>query len=187
MLSDANSSFYTLLGRVAKLVQIAGSHESHVYFFLPSKVNVCFYIAQYPVRWIGQSALYFLPPPPPRQTCSFRHQLDFSGKHSSHAAITHNDYSLKLPPLSIARYSFIQLSELERHGKNEKVQTSKRCQRGFEHKTSRLRVRHSTSELLFSNDFKYRPGMLIVACIRDATSSSMGSSPCLTSLPNNST
>ena len=29
---------------------------------------------------------------PPWQTCSFRHQLGFSGRHSSYAAITHNDY-----------------------------------------------------------------------------------------------
>ena len=49
-----------------------------------------FYIAQYPVRWTAQSALPFLPPPP-WQTCSFRHQLGFSGKHSSHAAIMRND------------------------------------------------------------------------------------------------
>ena len=47
-----------------------------------------FYIAQYPVRWTAQSALIFCPP---WQTCSFRHQLGFSGKHSSHAAIARND------------------------------------------------------------------------------------------------
>ena len=60
----------------------------------------------------------------PWQTCSFRHQLGFSGKHSSHAAITHNDYSLTFPPT--ARYSFIQLSELGRRGENKNAQTSKR-------------------------------------------------------------
>ena len=27
------------------------------------KVKVCFYIAQHPVRWTAQSALYFMPPP----------------------------------------------------------------------------------------------------------------------------
>ena len=47
-----------------------------------------FYIAQYPVRWTAQSALHFCPP---WQTCSFRHQLGFSGKHSSDAAITRKD------------------------------------------------------------------------------------------------
>ena len=46
------------------------------------------YIAQYPVRWPLKAPYTFCPP---WQTCSFRHQLDFSGKHSSHAAITRND------------------------------------------------------------------------------------------------
>ena len=49
-----------------------------------------FYIAQYPVHWTTQSALHFIP----WHTCSFRHQLYFSGKDSSVAAITREDYSL---------------------------------------------------------------------------------------------
>ena len=57
------------------------------------------------------------------------------------------DYSLTFPPLSIARYSFIQLSRLRRREVNENAQTSKRKQRGFEPGLSRLRVRHSTIEL----------------------------------------
>ena len=70
----------------------------------------------YPVRWTAQRALYVLPP---WQTCSFRHQLGFSGKHSSDAVITRKflratTKSLPFLPLSIARYSFIQLSQLER-------------------------------------------------------------------------
>ena len=36
-----------------------------------------------------------------------------------------NDYSLTFPPLSIARYSFIQLSRLRRREENETAQTSK--------------------------------------------------------------
>ena len=56
------------------------------------------------------------------KTCSFRHQLDFYGKHSSHAAITLEDYSFTVPPLSIARYSLIQLTELGRCGENENSQ-----------------------------------------------------------------
>ena len=39
-----------------------------------------------------------------------RHQIDFSGKHSSPAAIMYEDYSLIFPPPSMARYSFIQLN-----------------------------------------------------------------------------
>ena len=50
--------------------------------------------------------------------------FSFSGKHSSHTAITREDYSLTFPPLSIVRYSFIQLSELGHRGENENVQTS---------------------------------------------------------------
>ena len=54
------------------------------------KVKVVFvYIAQYPVRWTAQSALHFFCLP--WQTCSFRHQLGFSGKHSSDAAIMRKD------------------------------------------------------------------------------------------------
>ena len=37
-----------------------------------------------------------------------------------------NDYTLTFPPLSIARYSFIQLSRLRRREVNENAQTSKR-------------------------------------------------------------
>ena len=37
-----------------------------------------------------------------------------------------NDYSLTFPPLSVARYSFIQLSRLRRREENENAQTSKR-------------------------------------------------------------
>ena len=90
-------------------------------------IKICFYIDPYPVRWTAKSALHVTR----WQTCSFWHQLDFSWKHYSHAAITRNDYSLTFPPLPIARYSFIQLCELERHGENGNVQTSKRYQRGI--------------------------------------------------------
>ena len=58
------------------------------------KSKVCFYIAQYPARYIAQSALHLCLHFNPWQTCSFRHQLDFSGKHTGHAAITREDYSL---------------------------------------------------------------------------------------------
>ena len=78
------------------------------------------------------------------QTCSFRHQLDFSGKHSSHAAIRREDYTFTFPPPPIAIYSFIQMSGLGHRGENENALTLKRLQREFEHG---LRVRHSTTEL----------------------------------------
>ena len=64
-------------------------------------------------------------PPPPRQTCSFQRQLDFSGKHSATFQLLHEDYSFTYPPLSIARCSFIQLSELRQCGVNEIAQALK--------------------------------------------------------------
>ena len=66
----------------------------------------------------------------PWQTCSFRHQLDFSGKHSSDAAITREDYSLTFPPPSTARCSFIQLSELRHRGENENARVFKNGSNG---------------------------------------------------------
>ena len=107
------------------------------------KVKVWFYIALYPVRWTAQSALHsppladlFIPTP-------------FSASLGSILAMQQlrNDYSLTFPPLSIARYSFIQLSRLRHREMKENAQTSKRYQRGFEPGLSRLRVRHSTAEL----------------------------------------
>ena len=108
---------------------------------IKKKVKVWFYIALYPVRWTAQSALHsppladlFIPTP-------------FSASLGSILAMQQlrNDYSLTFPPLSIARYSFIQLSRLRRREMKENAQTSKRYQRGFEPELSRLRVRHSTN------------------------------------------
>ena len=65
--------------------------------------NVCFYIAQYPVHWTALTLPYTW------QTCPFWHQLGFSGKHSSHAAITRKDNSFTFPLWSIARYSCTHL------------------------------------------------------------------------------
>ena len=79
------------------------------------------YIAQYPVHWTAQNALHFTA----LQTCSFRHRLDFSEKHSSHAAIMREDYSLTFSTQYIARYSFIQLGELGCCGENENYKTLK--------------------------------------------------------------
>ena len=46
--------------------------------------------------------------------------------------LLHEDYSLTFSPLSIARYSFVQLSELGRCVENRNAQASKQQQRGFE-------------------------------------------------------
>ena len=74
------------------------------------KVKVWFYIALYPVRWTAQSALHFPP------LADLFIPTPFSASLGSILAMQQlrNDYSLTFTPLSIARYSFIQLSRLRR-------------------------------------------------------------------------
>ena len=105
--------------------------------------KVCFYIAQYPVRWTAQSTLHLCSPGRPVNSDTNSTCL---GSIIAMQQLR-NDYSLTCPPLSIARHSFIQLSRLRRREENENTQTSKRYQSGFEPGLSRLRVRHSTAEL----------------------------------------
>ena len=57
-------------------------------------------------------------------TCSFRHQLSISGKHSSHAAITHEDYSFMFTPPSKVRYSFTQVTVRRATTKMPKLRNS---------------------------------------------------------------
>ena len=71
-------------------------------------MKVWFYIVQYPVRWTTQNALHFIP----YQTCSFRQKCDFSGRLSGILQLLREHYSPTFPPLSIARYLFIELNEL---------------------------------------------------------------------------
>ena len=66
--------------------------------------------------------------PSPWQTCSFQHQLNMSGKNSATLQLLRIGYSLKYPLPSIARYSVIQLSELEQGGVDEIVQSLKQQQ-----------------------------------------------------------
>ena len=80
------------------------------------------YTAQYPVRWTAQSALHLSSPG--------RHVHSDTNSASPGSILAmqqlRNDYSLTCPPLSIARYSFIQLSRLRRREENENAQASKR-------------------------------------------------------------
>ena len=62
------------------------------------------------------------------QTCAFHRQLDFSRKHSATLQLLREGYSFTYPPLSIARYSCIQLVELKQRGVNEIAKASKRQQ-----------------------------------------------------------
>ena len=87
---------------------------------------MCFYIAHVssPLDRSKRFTLFL-----PWQTCSFRHLLDFSWKHSSHA----EDNSITFPPHSKARYSFTQLIELGCWAENENANILKRYHfRGFE-------------------------------------------------------
>ena len=102
----------------------------------PASKMVKFYIARH---LVDRSKRFTLDP---WQTCSFRHQIDLSGKHSSHAHIT-----VCNSPTSIARYSIIQLIEPGRCGENKNAQALKHQQRGFKCRFSQLRVRHPTAEL----------------------------------------
>ena len=78
------------------------------------------YIAPYPVPGTVQRASHFAP----WQTCSFQRYLNFSGKHSATLQLFREDYSFRYPPMSAARYSFIQLSEIWQRGRNEITETS---------------------------------------------------------------
>ena len=98
--------------------------EEDISYSLSSNIKVRSYIARYPVLGTVQSALHFTP----WQTCSFERQLDFSGKHSATRQLLREDDSFTYPPLSTARHSILQLSELEQRGVNEIAQFSKRQQ-----------------------------------------------------------
>ena len=100
---------------VSSFTVIAGGNKN-------MKVNVWFYIALYPVRWTAQSALHFPP------LADLFILTPFSASLGSILAMQQlrNDYSLTFPPLSIARYSFLQLSRLRRREVKENDQTSKR-------------------------------------------------------------
>ena len=82
------------------------NHDKLLFVRKSLKKKVCFYIAQFPVLWTAQSALHFTP-----QTCSFRHQLGFSGKHSSHASITRKDYSLIINSSTVYSQGLIYTAE----------------------------------------------------------------------------
>ena len=63
--------------------------------------------------------------------CSFLHQLNFTKKHSAPLQLLHEDYALTFPTMSIARQSFIQVSELGNCGKNGKSQRFKMATKGI--------------------------------------------------------
>ena len=78
-----------------------------------------FYIAKYPVRWTAQSALHFLPPLAGRPVHSNTNSAS-PGRILARQQLRAKAKSLTFPPLSIARYSFIQLSEQGRQWRERK-------------------------------------------------------------------
>ena len=118
---------------------------------LKGKGRGSFYIAQYPVHWIAQSALHFLP---------------------SLTELRATTKSLTFPLLSIARYSFIQLSRPGRQWREGKCPIFQTVAKGgFEPGLTWLRVRHSTTELHVLYTRSLIPGMSLVAllCIFSTT------------------
>ena len=84
------------------------------------KVKARSYLTRYPV--LGCSKLN------PWQICSFQHHIDFSWKYSAKLQLLREDYPFAYPPMSVAKYSCIQLSELWQCGVNEFAKVSKQQQ-----------------------------------------------------------
>ena len=83
--------------------------EMYVLCTVKKKGKGSFYIAQYPVRWTAQSASHFLP-----SLTDLIIPTSFSASPGSILArqqLCAKTKSLTFSPLSIARYSFIQLSQ----------------------------------------------------------------------------
>ena len=88
-------------------------------FSITEHLKVRFYIERYPVIGTRQRALHTL------ADMSFQGHFNFSGKLSATQQLLHEDYSFTHPPLFVARYSFIQLSELWQRGVNKIAKASK--------------------------------------------------------------
>ena len=96
---------------------------------LCNKVKVYFYIAQTCIQSVGPlKAIYTSPPGRPVLYDSNSTSLE---SILATQQLLRENYSLTFPLLNIARYSFLQLSELGLHGENESesAQTLKRQQR----------------------------------------------------------
>ena len=81
-----------------------------------SKVEVWFYIAQYPVSWTAQSALHFSSPDRPVHSDTNPASL---GSILAMQQLR-NEYSLTCPPLSIARYHFFTAESTEASSRERK-------------------------------------------------------------------
>ena len=80
----------------------------------------CCYIAHYPVRSTTQIAVHITSPPPRGRPVHSNTNSASPGSILATQQLRATTKSLTFPPLSIARYSFIQLSELERQWRERK-------------------------------------------------------------------
>ena len=112
-----------------------------------------FYIAQYPVRWTAQSAVHFFALPG-RPVDSGTNSAS-PGSILAMQQLSATTKSLTFPPLSIARYSFIQLSQLKRQWRERKCQI-------FETVAKRIRTR---AHLIASPAFYRWATALVCKCI----------------------
>ena len=86
-----------------------------------------FYIAQYPVRWTTQSASHFSSPDSPLHSVTNSASL---GSILAMQQLRATTKSLTFPPLSIARYSFIQQSEQGRQWRERKCTNFETVEKG---------------------------------------------------------
>ena len=88
-----------------------------------------FYIAQYPVRWTAQSALHCFALPDRPVHCDTNSASP--GSILARQQLRAKTKSLTFPPLSIARYSFLQLSQLGRQWRERKCPNFETVERGI--------------------------------------------------------
>ena len=106
----------------------------------------CCFIKPTFTRVFKLKALYTLPPGRPVNSDTSSTSLGSIRARCKKVQLLHENYLFTFLSLSIiAMYSFIQLNEVRRHGENKNAQALKQQQSGFEHRVSRLRVRHSTA------------------------------------------
>ena len=87
---------------------VGESASEHIHSPVGPVKKGSFYIAQYPVRWTAQRALHF----PPLTDLFIPTPFSASpGSILARQQLRAKTKSLTFPPLSIAGYSFIQLSE----------------------------------------------------------------------------
>ena len=107
------------LGVISNMIQYPVTHCPEAPH---SKVKTSSYIAQYPVLRTVQSALHFTSLTDLLTQTPSRLLLEASNHNKIMLQLMREGCSYTYPPLSIARYSFIELSELEQCGVKQLAQ-----------------------------------------------------------------